>query len=104
MVGDEPTYVKDSSGYTLLLNVAYDFTGWATLSVRIQKPDGSVLTKSNPGDNVIPYNSDPTTKKVELPITADLTDATGPWKAVAVIDGMKSEPAGNYSVVDEFEN
>ena len=56
------------------------------------------------GSGVEAYNSDPTTKKVQLTVTAARTDEVGRWRVVAVIDGMESEPAGSYRVVTREVN
>lgn len=101
MIGDIPAYVKDTGPYTLLLNVNYDYTGYAALSVRIHDPAGNVETVTE-GADVVAYDADD--GLVSLKVDAARTDEEGRWRVVAVIDGKYSEPAGNYDVVLEAVN
>lgn len=102
MIGDIPAYPIDTGDYTLLLNVAHDYTGYTTLSVRVYDPGGNMEVVTEVSGDVTAY--DESGKLVSVLITAERTDELGRWRVVADIDGKRSEPAGSYDVVDEAVN
>jgi hypothetical protein len=102
MIGDIPAYPQDTGDYTLLLNVGYDYTGYAVLAVRLHAPDETVETVTTASGDVTAY--DPTNHLVSVLIKSSRTDQLGRWRVVADIDGKRSEPAGSYDVVVEAIN
>lgn len=95
-----PQFVNGSYGQVLKINTGIDLTGYTSLEMEFEKPDGSIVTKAAALDGQA------TAGVIKYSVDQNLFTASGLWKVVAKVTfsgGLFwSHPPGRFAVVDEF--
>jgi len=88
-------------GDEITLDMGEDITGWLVLLVYIQKPDGTVLTKTN-SSNGVTDKSDPTSGLVYYTVENTVRTVDGTYRYSASMisaSSVKSSPIYDEDVV-----